>query len=262
MNVEEVLHSFYDKGLEEARFSSKHGLVEFLTTTRYIDKYIKAGDRILEVGCGTGAYTLHYARRGFEVDAVELIQKNLEILRQKLQPSDHVRVVQGNALDLSGYADNSFDITLVLGPMYHLFSTEEKLQCLREAQRVTKSGGTMFVAYCQFDASMVQAGFIRNLYDFLVENHLLNTENYTPISNPAGIFELHRKEQIDALDENLYCERLHYVGTDMFTHYYEEQIDQMEESLYQKYLEYLFTICENQNIVGVSNHTLDILKKL
>ena len=67
----------------------------------------------MEVGCGTGAYTLHYARQGYEVDAVELVQKNLEILRQNMQPSDNVRAVQGNALDLSRYADNTFDSTAV-----------------------------------------------------------------------------------------------------------------------------------------------------
>lgn len=156
-----------------------------------------------------------------------------------------MHAVQGNALDLSRYADNTFDITLVLGSMYHLFTMEDKIQCLREAIRVTKKGSIMFIDYCQFDASTVQAGFIQNLYGFLVENRLLDTQSYTPISNSNGIFELYRKEQIDALDEQFYCRRLHYVGTDMFTHYYKEQIDKMEDRLYQKYVEYLFTICEN-----------------
>jgi len=47
----------------------------------------------------------------------------------------------------------------------------------------------------------------------------------------------------------------------MYTHYYMEAIDAMDDELYQKYIAYTLSICENQNIVGISNHTLDILRK-
>ncbi len=261
MHVQDILDSFYGAGQEQNRFSTKHGFIEFFITTSYIERYLKRGDRILEVGCGTGAYTLHYAHQGYEVDAIDLVEANLAVLQQNMRSADRVRAVQGNALDLSQYVDQTFDITLLLGPMYHLYTTNEKLQCLQEALRVTKTGGILFVAYCQFDASMIQAGFIRHLYDDLVEKKLLDTQWFLPISNPEGIFELYRKEQIDALNEKLNCQRLHYVGTDMFSHYYEEEIDSMEDTLYQNYIAYTASICENEHLVGVSNHSLDVLQR-
>jgi len=258
---QDILTAFYTEEREDNRLLSKHGNVEFAVTTKYIDKYVQNGDRILEIECGTGRYALHYARKGHTIDAIELVESNLAVLQQNKRPGDNVCAVQGNALDLSRYADETFDATLLLGPMYHLFTCADKLQCLREALRVTKTGGVLFVAYCQFDASMMQAGFMRNLYGFLVENKMLDEETYLPISNPSGIFELYRKEQIDELNGHFGIERLHYVGTDMYTHYYAEEIDEMDEELYQKYMAYTFSICENQNIVGVSNHTLDIVRK-
>lgn len=263
MNQEtnEILHGFYQKNEEDQRLVSKTGNVEFIVTVSYIDRYLKKGDRILEVGCGTGRYSLHYAHLGYEVDAVELFQENLDVMEQHILPGDRVRPVQGNALDLSIYPDETFDMTLVLGPLYHLFTEEDKLTCMQEAYRVTKRGGLVYFAYCQFDASMMQAGFGRGMYDYLVENGLLDTEAFLPVNHPVGIFAVHRKEEIDRWNEQFAATRLHYVGTDMFTHYYDRIIDQMDDRLYGHYLDYVRSICENQQLVGVSNHVLDILRK-
>jgi len=261
LSSEKILSDFYFSIKEDKRLTSKHGMVEFTVTTKYIEKYLKKNDRILEIGCGTGRYALYYARKNYCVDAIELMENHLEVLHKNKLPADNICAIQGNALDLSAYPDETFDVTLLLGPMYHLFTLEDKLKCLSEAKRVTKKNGVIFIAYCQFDASMIQAGFIKNMYGFLLENNLLDEKTYLPISNPAGIFELHRKEQIDELNSHFNFERLHYVGTDMFTHYYKDEIDNMDDNLYQKYIAYTLSVCENQNLVGLSNHTLDVLKK-
>ena len=261
MNTQKILHEFYSSIEEEKRLLSQHGNIEFVVTTKYIDKYLKYNDRILEIGCGTGRYSLHYARKNYQVDAIELVAEHLNVLNKNKQPNDDICALLGNALDLSRYSDETFDITLLLGPMYHLFTREDKLRCLSEAVRVTKKSGIIFIAYCQFDAAMMQTGFIKNMYNYLTENQLLNETAYIPISNPIGIFELYRKEQIDALNSSFDIERLHYIGTDMFTHYYEKEIDEMDAELYKKYIAYTLSICENQSIVGVSNHTLDIIRK-
>lgn len=256
----DYIQQFYDARQEQERLASKAGAVEFAVTTAYIDRYLRPGDRILETGAGTGRYALHYANRGYAVDALELVASNLHVLQDGITREMNITPRLGNALDLSMYQDNSFDVTLVLGPMYHLFTQEEKLTCLREAMRVTRPEGLLFVAYCQFDASMIQTCFLHNMYDFLVENQLLDPERYLAIDNPAGIFTLYRKTQIDALNAQLGLNRLHYVGTDMFTLYFPQQINAMEKELYRKYLEYTFTICENEDMTGVSNHVLDVLK--
>ncbi len=258
----DILNSFYDNERELDRLSSKSGAIEFIISTTYIEKYLQSGNRIIEIGAGTGKYSLHYAHKGFEVDAVELVQSNVDILKRDILPTDNINAVQGNALDLSRYGDNTFDITMVLGPMYHLYSEKDKLQCINEAIRVTKKLGVIFVAYCQFDAAMIQTGFMNNRYNFLLELNVLDEKNYLPISKPEAIFELYRKEQVEKLMSNFNVKSLHYVGTDMFSHYMRDVIDNMDEDLYKKYIQYTLTICENQNLVGVSNHTLDIFQKL
>lgn len=57
---------------EEARLLSKHGSVEFLTTVRYVEQYLKEGNKIIEIGAGTGRYSHYFAQKGFEVEAAHI----------------------------------------------------------------------------------------------------------------------------------------------------------------------------------------------
>ena len=105
METNQYLINHYSSFNEDARLMSKHGSVEFLTTMRYIDKYIKPDDRVLEIGAGTGRYSHALARQGYAVDAVELVEHNIEMFRKNIQPDETITVTQGNALDLSDFSD-------------------------------------------------------------------------------------------------------------------------------------------------------------
>ena len=148
MEALKALTQYYESYDEDSRLCSRRGMVEFLTTLRYIEKYLRPGMRILEIGAATGRYSHHFARAGYRVDAVELIAHNIEIFQKNTQPGEIITITQGNAKNLVGFAEDTYDITLLLGPMYHLFTEEEKLQALSEAIRVTKKGGIIFSAYC------------------------------------------------------------------------------------------------------------------
>ena len=261
MDLEKLLSSYYENYDEDGRLTSPHGSIEFLTTIRYIERYLRPGMRILEIGAGTGRYSHHFARQGYAVDAVELVEHNIEIFKENTQPDESITIRQGNALDLSDFADNTYDITLLLGPMYHLFTAGEQLQTLEEALRVTKSGGIVFVAYCMADACIVQYGFLRGMLPELIEKKLYDPQTGEASSDPTELFELHTREKIENLTNDLSCTRLHFVGTDMYTNYFRPQIDSMDKTLFGHYVNYHFSICERPDLVGLSNHVLDVLKK-
>lgn len=261
MDTFKALTDYYSGYDEDSRLRSKHGMVEFLTTMRYIEKYLQPGMRILEIGAATGRYSHALAQKGYAVDAVELIQHNIDIFKTKTQPGEKVTIQQGNAKDLHMFADDTFDITLLLGPMYHLFTVEEQKQALSEAIRVTKPGGMIFTAYCGNDATMVQYCFGRGMLKVKRYQDLIDFDTFKASSDPAELFELYRKEDIDALMEGFPTKRLHYVGTDMATNYMRACIDEMDDDFFSLYLKYHFTICERSDMVGVSHHILDIHRK-
>lgn len=263
MNTFDYLNEYYNTHDEDLRLSPKRGQVEFLTTVRYIEKYLKAGMKILEIGAGTGRYSHYFARRGYTVDAVELIPHNIEVFRANTQPGEAVSITEGNATDLSAYPDGGYDITLLLGPMYHLYTEAEEKQALAEAVRVTKPDGIVFVAYCMNEASMIQYGFMRgNLVNGAeMQEGLIDMKTFRLSSTPKKLFVMHRTEDIDAFDKALPVRRLHLVGTDLFTKYIAGTVEAMDDETYAFYLQYHFAVCERSDLIGISNHTLDILQK-
>lgn len=228
---------------------------------KYVEKYLKPGMRILEIGAATGRYSHALARKGYQVDAVELVGHNIEIFRQNTVEGEPVTIIQGSAIDLSAFQSNTYDITLLLGPMYHLFTIEDKLKALSEAIRVTKKGGIIFAAYCMGDASILSYGFVRGEIYNIIKKCSLNTETFDNFSKPWDIFELYRKEDIDRLRSEFDVAQLHFVASDGYTNHMRETVDQMEDGMFELYLKYHLAVCERQDMMGYSHHTLDIFRK-
>lgn len=255
------LASYYQNYDEDGRLASRHGMVEYITTMRYIEKYLQPGARILEIGAATGRYSHALAQKGYAVDAVELLGHNIDLFKQNMREGEPVTITQGNALDLSAFRAGCYDITLLLGPMYHLFTAQDQQRALAEAIRVTKKGGVIFAAYCMGDASILTYGFVRGAIRELMEKCLLNPETFDTFSNPWDIFELYRKEDIDALRLQFPVTQLHFVAADGYANHMRETLLQMDEPTYKLYLDYHLSTCERQDMVGISHHTLDIFRK-
>lgn len=261
METLKALTEFYSNYDEEGRLLSRHGSVEFLTTMRYIEKYLHPGMRILEIGAATGRYSHTLARMGYAVDAVELVQHNIDIFNSLTQPGENISIRQGDARNLLFLEEESYDMVLLLGPMYHLFTPEDQAQALSEALRVTKKNGILMAAYCGNEATMVQYCFGRGMLKEEKYKKLVDPVTFKASSDPAELFELYRREDIDALMANFTTQRLHYVGTDMATNYMRDVIDGMDDDFFRLYLQYHFSICERPDCVGVSHHILDIHRK-
>lgn len=257
------LENYYNTYNEDGRLLSRHGQVEYLTTMKYIRESIEntSDPAILEIGAGTGRYSVTLAKQGYRVTAVELIAHNLEILKSKLSDGDPITAIQGNALDLSVLSDNSFDLTMLLGPMYHLYTKADKLQALSEAVRVTKPGGRILVAYCMNEPTVIQYVFGMNKLREVMELQML-TSDWHCISEPKDLFELVRTEDIAALNAPFPVKRLKLVASDGATNYKREYIDAMDDETFAKWMDFHFAICERQDLIGASHHTLDILQKL
>ncbi len=263
MKSNQYLIDFYKAYDEDNRLTSKHGSVEFLTTIRYVEKYLKPGNRILEIDAGTGRYSHALARRGYAVDAVELVEHNIEIFQKNTLPNEQITISQGNALNLSAFPDNQYDITLLLGPLYHLYTVEDKRQAIREAIRVTRQGGVIFAAYVISDGCLLDEGFNRkniNVPEYM-RTGLLDAETFAAKSGPEDLFELVRKEDVDEIMSVFPVKRLHYAASDGCALLLREAIDAMDEETFRLYLNYHFAICERGDLAGITSHALDIFQK-
>ena len=255
-NESERVNRTYDIFNEDSRLNhSKAARIEFLTTIRYIEKYLKEGDKILDIGAGAGEYSLYFARKGHEVSALELADANIAAFKKKLTTEDRIDLVQGNALDLSRYADESFDIVLLFGPLYHLKNDADKQRCISEAKRVCKNNGKIFFA------------FISNDFVFLTE--LVYNPNY--FGNGDYDNETFRLNDFPFVFHTVDAARkiladgdisiLHELASDGASELLAERINEMSDEDYEQYLRYHFYICEKPELLGMTNHLLFVGKK-
>ncbi len=122
--------------------------VEKYITTHMMDRYIRPGDSILDIGGGPGHYSIHYARQGHAVTLLDLSDENVRFAKKKArQYGTKITAMQGNATDLSGFEDDSFDVVFLMGPLYHLLTEEKRISAIREAARVLKLDGYLFCSF-------------------------------------------------------------------------------------------------------------------
>uniref|UniRef100_UPI004056D5F9 class I SAM-dependent methyltransferase n=1 Tax=Agathobacter sp. TaxID=2021311 RepID=UPI004056D5F9 len=259
------LELYYNKFNEEKRLNSRHGQVEFITTMKYLHKYLdrlgikkaKPKIKILDIGAGTGRYSVPLSEEGYDVTAVEPVKHNLGRLKQK---KSNVRAYQGNALKLSRFLDETFDVTLVFGPMYHLLEEEEKIKALSEAKRVTKTGGFLLVAYIMNEYSVITHGFKeRNIKECIKEGMLDENFHCTKTANP--LYSMVRLEDIARLNEAVGLARAEIVAADGAANYMRPYLNSLDEEEFRLFINYHLATCERPDLMGASAHVVDILQK-
>ena len=250
--VQEVYHR-YD---EDSRLNkSQAARVEFLTTVRYIEKYMTPGAKILDVGAGAGEYSLYFARKGYQVSALELADASIAAFRAKMTEDDPIDLVQGNALDLSRYDSDSFDVVLLFGPLYHLHEEADKLRCIEEAKRVCKPDGKIFFAFISNDMVILTMQQCQN--DYLM-NGDYNKETFRLDDFP---FVFHTPDHCRELLGKAGIQICHEVASDGASELLQNLVNGLDEASYRQYLRYHFYICEKPEFLGMSNHLLFVGEK-
>lgn len=280
------LEQYYNKFNEEKRLNSRHGQVEFRLSMKYIHEVIEKtmtdyiseqsasntlnnnqpnpvttlrpkDIKILDIGAGTGRYSVALAEEGYDVTAVELVKYNLGILKKK---NSSVKAMQGNALNLKKLSSNTFDITLLFGPMYHLFGFEDKKKALLEAKRVTKPGGTILVAYCMNEYGVITYGFKeRHVLECMEQGRFSDT--FQTQSLPEHLYDYMRLENIDALNEACGLTRIKILSPDGPANYMRPFLNQLSDEEFEAFVQYQMAVCERPDLIGAGAHTLDILRK-
>ena len=166
------IYEFYNNGAEIGRLERGLGIVEFHRTKEILSRYIDKGMVIYDIGGGIGMYAAWLAKKGNEVHLIELAENAVEYAKADMMQDCRFVAETGNALQVNR-SDESADVVLLMGPLYHLRDREERLQALREAFRVLKKGGLLVAAGISKFSSMTWALSVygekknENLVEFL-----------------------------------------------------------------------------------------------
>ena len=257
---EKIISDFYGQYVEDDRLErSIHGRLEYAVTMHYIHRYAQNDSRILEIGAGTGRYSIALAKEGMDVTAVELVRSNFEKLRENSRGIRNLQAFQGDATDLRAFGDNSYDLTLVLGPMYHLYEKEDVEQAIDEAIRVTKPGGIILFAFISVFAIMYSNYFYGNWAQGQAENF---TEDYQVRHFKEQLFTGYDVTEFEALFRDKTVDRITTAGVDGLLEPIEKRPDfSVSQEDFEALVKWVIAFSEKRELLGHTNHLLYICKK-
>ena len=257
---EEIVGKYYNQYEEDGRLERTiHGRLEYATTMEYIHRYAGKGSKILEVGAGTGRYSIALAKEGYDVTSIELVQKNLEILKQNSKDLTNIKALQGDATNLKDIANDTFDVTLVFGPMYHLYEADEVHRAIDEAIRVTKKDGVIMFAFISAYAIMYSNYFYGNWATGQEENF---TSDYKVRHFKEQLFTGYDITEFEALFKEKAVTWLTTAGVDGLIEPIEHRGDfKIADEDFEKLSKWYLAMSDKRELLGSTNHLLYVCKK-
>lgn len=274
-----LIEKYYNKFNEDHRLTTRHGQVEFNTTMHFIKNFLPQTPcakelrdhglkpvegntpvqrAVLDLGAGTGKYSLALCDLGCDVTAVELVKRNIEVLRSHHKK---IKTWQADARDIHFLDDEKFDLTLVFGPLYHLHGDENKLKVLNEAKRVTKKGGIIMVAYVMNEYSVLTYCFQENRMAE-IKNKGGITKDFHINTTDEDLYSYTRLEDAVRLNKMCGLERITVFSPDGASDYMRETLNAMDDETFEIYKDYQIQIAERADLIGAGSHIVDVVRKI
>lgn len=230
-------------------------MVEFEVTMHHLHRFLKPGMQILDIGAGTGRYASALMAEGYSVKAVELVKRNIDVFLEREPGAD---VVQGDARNMPFIPDATADITLLLGPLYHLIGDEQKLMALKEAKRVTKPDGFVFVAYLMNEYSILSYCFDEERIADLMARGVVDNDFHIRAQDDE-LYDYVRMEDVNRLNAMAGLERVTVFSPDGAADYMRTRLNRMSDETFRLFIEYQKRIPERMDLVGAGSHIVDVL---
>ncbi|NLK40041.1 MAG: class I SAM-dependent methyltransferase [Clostridiales bacterium] len=237
---------------------SRTDSLEYYYTQKHLEGFINPTDKVLEIGCATGYYGFYYADKCREYLGIDLFPPHIELLNGRIKDrkitnmSAHV----GDAINLENIPDNSFDVVLCLGPMYHL-PREERELAFKEAARVCKNGGIAAFAYIVSKGTYAGACVLDRKYpNELANDHVLNKG--TDDMRPELFFYTTPEEMEETANRYRLC-KVKNLGTNFMCLL--QRVNEMTDEEFEVMRPLYDQMTSHESCTGMAGHALLICKK-
>jgi S-adenosylmethionine-dependent methyltransferase len=258
---------FYNSALESEHSRLERHQLEHDLTWRYLNQYLPSRGSILEIGTGTGRYTLELAKQGYMVTAVDLSASLMEECKKSIAGKGlegQVRFIVADARDLSQLAQKGFDAILLMGPLYHLIVEEDRKAALKEAFDRLRESGILFSAF--LSRFGVMSDLLRNKPGWIEDQTEVRSvleAGKRPDHYPRGGFRgyLAKPSEIVPLHEEIGFGTLVLAGVEPVISADDESYNKLQGNQREQWLDLLYRISTEQSILGASRHILYIGQK-
>ena len=247
----------YNAISEEDRSKKQSYFMEFYLTEKYLSKIIKKTSKVIELGCGTGYYAMKFHDKCKQYIGLDIVPNHINTLNKKIKKANikNVAGVVGDATKVA-FEENSFDVVLLLGPMYHL-DKKSREKALSEAKRICKPGGHIVWAYLNKVA--VFSGLV-STYEFREQ---ISKEVLTQIIDKGqdsdGVFFYSTPEEQVTLARKFNLPVVKHIGLDGVGSH-SKVVKSMTARDFKLWAAFVENTCELQSSIGANDHGLIITK--
>lgn len=263
----EVIKSHYNHNPLMEWERTNDNTIEYIITTKMLSRYIKPGDKVLDIGGGPGRYSIWLAQRGCDVTLFDLSESNIKFAKEKASKMGlKLKTICGNALDERLYPKETFDHILVMGPMYHLFEAEDRKKVIDNSLLHLKDKGKIYIAFINMFAGLLyyldidKSGFKSVLeYNPQYGKCLIENIGWNGMAFTEARFEA--LPEIKRFCNSFGLKQITIFGQEGFLGGYLNQLDTLEESHRSLFIDYAYRMCEIDEYLIMSSHIMYIGEK-
>ncbi len=234
----------------------------------FINRYLDPGDAILDVACGTGRIANILLEKGFRMGLNDISDDNVALVRNRMGDHPGLQfVTRSDALEEGEmWQDRAWDAILILGPLYHMISKENRLLILQRAKAHVKPGGFIFSAFMTRTGALVY-GLKKNPSGILHEDgvrKLWNTGTDDRFVEATEWFTnayFSHPEEVAPLIKEAGLKPLHLAGAEGVFGDRFELYHRMDKRLKQSWMEFIIENCEDRHMIHNAKHLLSVAQK-
>jgi len=262
----DIIRNFYDQNSQQEWDRLDRHPYEFAITTHMMDRYIKAGDSILDIGGGPGRYSLHYLEKGNPVTLTDLSQGNIDFaMRLASERELPLRSLACDALLIQEYVEDKFDHVFLMGPLYHLLDEAERIQAVKSAMAMLKPNGILYASFLLMFSGIIY--FLREAPEQVVqpsEKVWLDAVRQQ-ISWGGNAFTrafFIDQDKVLPFMQQFDLEILHLFGQEGITSTHNYDLQMQPEEIQNAWINLSVDMCEIPKYLSHSEHAMVVARKL
>lgn len=263
-----AVREYYNANFED-EWKRIDGRPEFLLSCRMLDRYIKKGDKVVDIGGGPGRYSLYLAAKGCDVSLIDLSEANANFAAERAAEMGlALRTIQGDAREVDNMlAKGQFDHVLLMGPLYHLLEEAHRVKAVEAALKLAKPGALFYAAFINLTAGMIYA--MRRAPEVIAStkpSELDYMECFATKKSYAGdgftrAFFIEQGEILPFM-EQFPLEKLHLFGQESILFPCDDNIMSQPEEIVEKWLALCERIWEREELLSWSEHLMYVGRKI